>query len=333
MRVVIFGQAIIRDPVSWSPDLLGLTAGADAVICNFEGCLPPDGAWPMKTKTVHPAHPDAPDMLRRLGVSHLAIANNHVWDFGQAGIVETRRRLTEKEFAVAGAGADAAEAWKPAEKNAVALIAVDAGPTPDWAVAGQGPGVAALRLDRVLGLPQGDIDRLNEISAVTGDAQRRRLRQEIGYDPETATPMPFGLRLERAPARTERFVADPREIERLCDSITDARATASLVIVSLHYHHWAADWLEPPEWFEQVAGSCSSAGADAVVGTGPPWHFPVRFRNRTLIAPGLGNLSFHTLRAAKYDELGLRVWDGLGLVFEDGDWTQSQVAVARPRSD
>jgi len=57
MKIVALGQALIHEPVDWPQELRALTRDADAVICNFEGCLPPPDAWPMKSKTVHAAHP------------------------------------------------------------------------------------------------------------------------------------------------------------------------------------------------------------------------------------------------------------------------------------
>lgn len=165
MRVVALGQALIHAPVDWPEELRTLTRGADAVICNFEGCLPPPGAVPMKPRTLHAAHPDALAMLRDLGVTHLVLANNHAWDYGHPGMAETRRQARAAGFATAGTGANAAEALAPAlggrRAGKLALIAVDAGPVPPWAAAGAGPGLrraaaaanhhAARRRDRPAG--------------------------------------------------------------------------------------------------------------------------------------------------------------------------------------
>ncbi len=329
MRVVIFGQALLHEKVTWSDEVRALAADADAVICNFEGCLPPAGAWPMKTKTVHPAGPAALEDLRELGVTHLGIANNHAWDFGHPGILATRNAIVGAGIAVAGAGVDGAEARAPANRNGVALIAVDAGPTPDWAIAGKGPGVAALRVRRVLGLPRTDLDTLSAISEASGDGQRRRLRQAVGFDVPSA-PRPLDLDCVEAEARQELHIVDPEDLDRLCRSVEAAAGRADLVIVAIHYHMWAPDWLEAPTWLASVAESALSNGAHAVVGTGPPWAFPAARTGERLVAPGLGNLVFHTGRPARYDELGLPVWRGLAAVHEQGDWTTRAILVQRP---
>lgn len=329
MKIVVFGQAIVHAPVTWTEEIRALADGADAVICNFEGCLPPPGVWPMKAKTVHAAHPEALAMLRDLGVTHLGIANNHAWDFGHAGVNETRRRAVEAGFAVAGAGSSEGEAWQPAARNGVALIAVDAGPTPDWAIAGDHPGVAGLRLRRRLRLLPGDIRRLEECDADTGGAERRRRRREAGYDRAEDPAGPFGLDLESAPVRAEVFRPDAGDLERLCGAIEEAGRANDCVIVGVHFHHWSPDWVSPPDWLVAIAGALERAGADAVCGTGPPFALPAPRTGPTLCAPSLGNLVFHTRRGETYDRLGLPVWQGLAAIRAAGAWSTATFAVPR----
>ncbi|MCI5074204.1 CapA family protein [Oricola sp.] len=318
MRIVVFGQAVIHGPVDWSAGVREAAAGADAAICNFEGCLPPDGAWPMKRKTVHPAHRDAPSMLADLGVTHLAIANNHAWDFGHAGIVNTRAVAQAAGFAVAGAGRTLAEASAPATRNGVALIAADCGPTPDWAVAGPAtPGVNPLRMTRSLGLPQADLDRMRAIAEQTGEAGLRRLRRAIGYDRPTEREEFYGLAMEAADAPAEIWRCDEGDFDRLAKGVATARQAAEKVVVALHYHHWASDWRRPPEWIVPLGRRIVEAGADAVVCTGPPFLYDMADHKGAPIAPSLGNLVFHTARGEAYDRLGHPVWEGGILVIED----------------
>lgn len=333
MRVVLLGQAIIHEPVEWPATLRELVDGADAIICNFEGCLPPDRAWPMKAKTVHPMHAEALAMLGSLGITHLALANNHAWDFGHAGILSTHARTRQAGFAVAGTGRDAAEAWSPAVRNGVALISVDAGPTPPWAVAGVNPGLAALGLRQHIGLPSGDIARLAALSEATGDAQRRRLRRAVGFDTPSDAVCPFGLDLEETARPCELFRPPAEAMDRLCDSVRAARSGADLVIVAIHYHHWAPDWLEPPAWFGDLAEAIIASDADAVFGTGPPWAFDPAVQGPRFVAPCLGNLVFHTRRKETYDSLALPVWRGLAGVFDAGTWVASPVDVQGPSTE
>ncbi|MFD6225340.1 CapA family protein [Streptomyces sp. NPDC060232] len=61
------------------------------------------------------------------------LANNHVLDFGRDGLAETLEALDAAGLATAGAGRDAAEAWRPAE------VALRPPPSPPGATSGPGP--------------------------------------------------------------------------------------------------------------------------------------------------------------------------------------------------
>lgn len=322
MRIVAFGQAVIHRPVDWTNEIRNAAWGADAAICNFEGCLPPEGAWPMKRKTVHPAHDDSLALLRSLGITHLALANNHAWDFGHVGIVNTRVRAEAAGFVVAGAGRTLTEAATPAIRNGIALIAADCGPTPDWAIASAtSPGINPLRVTRALGLPKADVVRLDAIARETGEAELRRKRRAIGYDRPTEGMEFYGLALALADTPQEVWRCDEADFERLAENIARNRSNADRIVVALHYHHWASDWSGPPAWLVALAQRISEAGADAVICTGPPFLYELIVHNGAAIAPSLGNLVFHTARGDTYDDLGYPVWDGGILVLESGNFS------------
>ncbi|MGJ3261778.1 MAG: CapA family protein [Salinarimonas sp.] len=328
-RLVAFGQALIRRSVAWPEATRALAAGADAVFCNLEGCLPPPGATRMKTKTVHPAPPEALTALADLGVTHLSIANNHVWDFGHAGIVATRAAAEAAGFAVAGAGRDAAEAARPAIRAGTALIAVDCGPTPDWAIAGEGPGVAALRVRRRLVLPAEDIARLEAIARSSGEAERAARRVAVGYDPAPDGPTFYGTALVAGDGPREEHAVDAADLERLAASIAAARRQADRILVSLHHHHWAPDWTVPPGWLVETARRLLALGADVVAAHGPPLAYGLLEEAAGGVAAlGLGNLAFHTARPERYAAAGLDVMRGAALVVEGGGCRLERIAVA-----
>lgn len=331
MKVVALGQALIHAPVDWSDDLRDLCRDADAVICNFEGCLPPANSWPMKRKTVHAAHSEALAMLADLGVTHLTIANNHVWDFGHPGILSTRAAITDAGFAVAGAGADLDEAGQAARRSDVAVIAVDLGPTPDWAIADAGPGVNALRLRRTLGLPAADIAHLRRIAEASGEAERRGRRQAIGYDAADRGEAFYSISLEPAPEVREVWTPDVDDTQRLLQQVAAETRQASVVLVSFHYHNWTPDWSAPPCWLTSLGQTVLDAGADGVVATGPPVAYPATMQGSRILAPGLGNLVFHTARAERYHDLGIPIDRGLVASLEGSSWRVEAVDVILPR--
>ena len=80
------------------------------------------------------------------------LANNHVLDFGRTGLAETLAALDNAGLATAGAGRDAAAAWRPATVPLPAggrvLVfsygTASSGIPPDWAAATARPGVSFL---------------------------------------------------------------------------------------------------------------------------------------------------------------------------------------------
>ena len=58
--------------------------------------------------------PDAAAALKRAGFSVVTLANNHILDFGPAGLAQTRRHLSESRIAFTGAGSNLDEARRPA---------------------------------------------------------------------------------------------------------------------------------------------------------------------------------------------------------------------------
>ena len=124
----------------------------DLRIINLETAITQAAdAWP--DKGIHyRMHPANTPFLAAAGIHCCTLANNHVLDWGYAGLAETLHSLHEAGIATAGAGRDAAEAAAPAildvpGKGRVLVFAwgtPDSGVPADWAAAEQRPGVNLL---------------------------------------------------------------------------------------------------------------------------------------------------------------------------------------------
>jgi poly-gamma-glutamate synthesis protein (capsule biosynthesis protein) len=88
--------------------------GADARVINLETSVTrSDRRWP--DKGIHyRMHPANVDCLKAARIDVCALANNHVLDYGHAGLRETLETLANAGLKTAGAGRSAAEAWRPA---------------------------------------------------------------------------------------------------------------------------------------------------------------------------------------------------------------------------
>jgi poly-gamma-glutamate synthesis protein (capsule biosynthesis protein) len=144
----------IRRPVDfayiWGDALKELRrVGPDLRIVNLETAVTQaEDAWP--GKGIHyRMHPDNVPCLTAAGIDCCVLANNHVLDWGYAGLAETLDSLHRAGIATAGAGRDAARAAAPAiltvpGKGRVLVYAwgtEDSGVPPEWAAGENHAGV------------------------------------------------------------------------------------------------------------------------------------------------------------------------------------------------
>lgn len=123
----------------------------DTKIINLETSITTnDTPWP--GKGIHyRMHPKNIPVLKAAGIDCCVLANNHVMDWGQAGLLETLKVLRSANISTVGAGRNKAEAWEPAifniRGNRVLLFAFampSAGVPADWEAQEEKPGVAYL---------------------------------------------------------------------------------------------------------------------------------------------------------------------------------------------
>lgn len=131
----------------WGDDMRAALGRADLRLINLECAITReqerwhDGAY---KAFYFRADPVAVDTLHAAGIDFATLANNHVGDFGTAGLLETVQLLDAAGIAHAGAGADLAAAAAPARLQAggwrVAVVAFADHPQ-QWAAAPGRPGI------------------------------------------------------------------------------------------------------------------------------------------------------------------------------------------------
>ncbi len=99
-----------------------LTRAADVFWVNSEGTFTRSEDKTEKNFNFK-ADPVDARILQAAGVDVAQLANNHLYDYGPAGVIETRKTLEQAGIAVYGAGQDLAEARKPVllERNGLKL--------------------------------------------------------------------------------------------------------------------------------------------------------------------------------------------------------------------
>lgn len=143
-------EEVIRNrsvsPAAVWGDVLPVLLAADLRLANLECVISAHGRpWRPETKAFHfRAHPRAIETLRAARIDCVALANNHVLDYGPGALAECLKLLGQAGIKWAGAGASADEAARAAllESPAarVAVIAVTDN-EPDWEATESSPGV------------------------------------------------------------------------------------------------------------------------------------------------------------------------------------------------
>ncbi len=101
-------------------DTLPVLRGLDFLAGNLEAAATRAGAKTHKTYTFR-FNPRALDGLAAAGFSYLSIANNHTFDYGTKGFIDTLEGLAAARIATSGAGRTGREASQPAVLSAAGL--------------------------------------------------------------------------------------------------------------------------------------------------------------------------------------------------------------------
>jgi poly-gamma-glutamate synthesis protein (capsule biosynthesis protein) len=201
----------------------------------------------------------------------IAAANNHSFDYGSLGVLETMESISKADLVSAGIGPDLQSARNPAffqiNNRTVALISVTA-TFAEYGVAGRSrvdmigrPGPSPLAVSRNGG----------KIGKLISYAQRFLLNQIAQFGVGMT-----GVRLQTISSR------DSAEI---LESIGEAKQMSNYVVLSIHVH-------EPGVWIEDFAHRAIDAGVDIFFSHGPHTVSGIEIYNNRPIFYGLGNFTF-----------------------------------------
>src|SRR6202045_3765225 len=105
-------RLLLADPATAFGPVAAVLRSADFAAVNLETAVT-DGGTP-QPKTYHfRAPPAAFTALRAAGIDLVTMANNHVLDYGAAGLADTLAAARATRFPYVGVGTSAAAAWAP----------------------------------------------------------------------------------------------------------------------------------------------------------------------------------------------------------------------------
>ena len=317
-RVDVFlaGDALVVEPWSQVVDpafvaLVERMRAADATIVNLETVV---------HEFRHPAQADSggtymatpPSIaaeLRWAGVDMVSSANNHAFDYGSGGILETLAHVGRAGIAVAGIGPDLQHARAPVYHDAagtrLALVLMAATFHPCHRasasradVAGR-PGVNPLAIThgRMLTLPAraldwvGRLHHLREGRPIPGEKRLRLLRGAIEIRGGPAHEIGVGARVVAADRRAN------------LDAVRDAAKRADIVIAAIHSH-------DHRRWLRRFAHEAIDAGAAVVHVHGLHAVRGVEIHRGAVVLYGLGDFVYQPHRVARfpsdqYEQFGL----------------------------
>ena len=206
-----------------------LLARGDVVIGHLEIPHVADGTVLTTDVPALPGAPAALDAIAAAGFDVLTLAGNHVYDFGPAGIDETRAHCAARGIATAGTGTSIADALRPTIVGdgdvEIAVMSINCvGPRESWATTLK-PGGAY-------------------IEVITH------------YEARNANP--------GGPPRVYTF-ADPPSLRRAADAVHAAAADGAIVVVALHKGLVHVP-VEVAAYEREIAHALIDAGAHAIIG-------------------------------------------------------------------
>lgn len=332
LRINFVGQALIShrfeppDPAAWDSIRRWMAQG-DVNFTNLEVSLWSKRAGGMMKSpewTTSPS-PDILDLLVDMGFNLMSLANNHSWDLGPAGVLDTIDEVAQRGFVHAGTGRDLEEAGRPAyidtPNGRVALVAMASGNLPEQAFATSSTTLGPLARPGVNPL------RVHELVEVTEEdfgAFARTLAALPGAQAPSGGELDFlGQRVVMGPGPGLRRVVDRDDEARNLASVAEAAEHADVVLVYFHQHHWEAEWQNVGDWMRQFARRCIDAGAHAFLGHGVPMLQPMEVYKGRWISYSLGNFVFHpTNGPTSWPDP--RCWQSVVLQteFEQGAWSR-----------
>jgi poly-gamma-glutamate synthesis protein (capsule biosynthesis protein) len=313
--IVLTGQSLIHHDLRTISDdrlqaVTKILKAADVTFTNFESTVfGRHGGWPLKGSYFGCTPPTSMAALKEMGFNALALANNHAFDLGPSGILSTIEEAHACGFLHAGIGVDKRGAGTAAKMNfrsqAVALVAMDAGPGPSFMYAEDEsgiriarPGVNGLKVSRTFDVKPETFELL---SSIQGEFQSSAMERANYAQPEDP-PAPscigeidfYGTIFRRAEHNARRVRVDFDSAVAQLAVIHKAASEGAFVIAYLHHHHWEPSWQEVPSWVQSFARDCVDAGARIFVSHGAPVLQPIEIYNDSPIFYGLGNFLFHT---------------------------------------
>ena len=286
------GDSMLMTPASVrqnDPGFMGVVKAVrqgDAAFTNIEEMYAGPKSYPAATSgnTYMAADPSMLKELQWIGFNLFGAVNNHSYDYGLQGVLDTLANLKANGAVFAGIGETLGEAREPhylaTAHGRVAILAttstfLEAAPAADPRPDSRGrPGINPLHYSTVYNVDAASFAALKKVSDDLQLAGPGRGNQQSVTFPEATDPFGKNARIvfQQSDKPGVATTADPSDVAEISRSIKDARQMANYVVMSIHAHEGLPGPdgnSKPAQFLEQFAHAAVDAGADVFVGQGP----------------------------------------------------------------
>ncbi|MDR2139302.1 MAG: CapA family protein [Tannerella sp.] len=309
-RLVLAGDCNLHQKLSIydDPEFLAFfkrIQTADAAFLNIESQVRPElypapgpGSHAFRSGGIYLYSPDwILDEFKWAGFNLFSVANNHSFDYGEAGLRASVKAIHERGLVYAGAGENLALARAPkfldTKHGRVALIAISSTLLPgSWAGRQRADlpgrfGINPLRYRTTYTVKPETLKVLREVAALGRPSFSSSKASEN-------SPVRLGEAIYKAGdtpgIQTE---GEQSDVDELLGSIRDARQQADWVIVTIHAHEGSPYTVsKSAQFIEDFAHKAIDAGADVFANHGPMDPRGVELYKGKPIFYGIGNFAF-----------------------------------------
>ncbi|KPK76857.1 MAG: hypothetical protein AMJ79_05200 [Phycisphaerae bacterium SM23_30] len=298
VSVFLAGDAIFNRP--WSgftePEFLRLIdeiQTADVALCNLETLIHTYEGFPQTDSggTYMASEPYIADELAWAGFDMVGFANNHTFNYGSLGVLETIQFVEAAGMEIAGGG-DLQRARRPVyyycENAAVALLSATstfadfqkASPSRPDPHGRAGCNPLTVTTQTVNTLTRTAAQKLLKLAQQEGIPQVSLQGENLSFLGQR-----YRIGAENGSTRTN--AVDQNDLAAVLESIRRAKSVASLVVFSMHAHSQG-------DWLTHFAHQAIDAGVDVFLTSGPHYIKSIEIYKGRPIFYSLGNFAFQS---------------------------------------
>jgi len=304
LSILLAGDAIITQPWSHLEEaeflqLIEEIRGVDVAIVNLEMLIHDFKGYGQANSggTYMAARPKIAYELAWVGFDMAANANNHTFDYGSIGVLETVENVTKAGIVIAGAGKDLQNACAPRyfqhTNGTVALVSASSSFT-EYGKASHArpdlhgrPGLNPLTLiaATVSTITRATAEHLLKMAQEEGisESDARITQSRGGGERLSFLGQTYQLGDENGTTRTSTI--NQTDLERNLESIREAEENADLVVFSIHAHSQG-------QWLTDLAHQAIDEGADVFFAHGPHQIRPIEIYKGKPIFYSMGDFVF-----------------------------------------